>query len=151
MKCAGNLLIAVQCKGRKFQFQHIGFSHEVNILMDNKTGNITGPRNHVPMNLEKEFDATSPYLYKAIATGQTLKPAELKWYQINDAGQEEVYFIMLFEGVKVAGVNPGVTNTKLAAMSQLNHAESVGLLYERITWHYTDGNIEFTDSWNEQA
>lgn len=57
----------------------------------------------------------------------------------------------MLEGVKVVGVNPGMANTKLVAMSQLNHVESIGLLYERITWHYTDGNIKFTDSWNERS
>ncbi|MBB5499555.1 type VI secretion system Hcp family effector [Paraburkholderia sp. MM5384-R2] len=103
------------------------------------------------MNLEKEFDASSPYLYKAVATGQSLQSAELKWYRINDAGQEEVYLVMLQEGVRVVGVNPGMANAKISAMSQLNHVESVGLLYERITWHYIDGNIKFTDSWSERS
>ena len=103
------------------------------------------------MSIEKEFDAASPYLYKAVAKGQTLKSAELKWYRINQAGQEEVYFIMLIEGVKVTGVNPGMPNTKIAGMSQVNHMEAVSLMYERITWHYTDGNVKFTDAWNERS
>jgi type VI secretion system secreted protein Hcp len=103
------------------------------------------------MSLEKEFDASSPYLYKAASTGQTLQSAVLKWYRINDAGQEEEYFIMLMEGVKVVGVNPGMANTKLAGLSQLNHVEAVSLMYDRITWHYTDGNIKFTDSWSERS
>ncbi|WP_322062546.1 Hcp family type VI secretion system effector [Paraburkholderia sp. J63] len=141
----------VTVQGREGSIEVIGFGHGVNLPVDNKTGDITGSRTHAPMHLEKEFDAASPYLYKAVSKGQTLKSAELKWYRINDAGQEEVYFIMLMEGVKVAGVNPGMANTKLAGMSQLNHVESVSLLYDRITWHYTDGNIKFTDSWNERS
>jgi type VI secretion system secreted protein Hcp len=71
------------------------------------------------MSIEKEFDAASPYLYKAVANGQTLQSAELRWYRINDAGQEEEYFSMLLEGVKVTGVNPGMPNTRLAGMSQI--------------------------------
>jgi type VI secretion system secreted protein Hcp len=35
-------------------------------------------------------------------------------------------------------------------MSQLNHTESISMMYDRITWHYVDGNIKFTDSWNER-
>ncbi|HTI18646.1 MAG TPA: type VI secretion system tube protein TssD, partial [Trinickia sp.] len=88
--------------------------------------------------------------YKAVAKGQTLQSAELKWYRINNAGQEQVYFIMLLEGVKITGINPGMTNTKLVEMSALNHAESVSMMYERITWHYTDGNIKYTDTWDER-
>ena len=102
------------------------------------------------MSIEKEFDASSPYLYKAVSKGQTLQSAELKWYKINDAGQERVYFIMFLEGVKITGVNPGMTNTKLSETSSLNHTEAVSIMYNRITWHYTDGNIRYTDSWNER-
>ncbi|GAB3627003.1 Hcp family T6SS protein CtsH1 [Pandoraea terrae] len=57
---------------------------------------------------------------------------------------------MLLEDVKITGVNPGMANTKVMSMSQLNHMESVSMMYERITWHYTDGNIKFTDAWNDR-
>jgi len=142
---------SVTVQDREGSIEIIGFGHGVNLPIDSKTGSITGSRNHSPMHIEKEFDTSSPYLYKAVATGQSLKSAELKWYRINYAGKEEEYFIMLLEGVKVVGVNPGMANTKLSGMSQLNHVESIGLMYERITWHYKDGNIKFTDSWNERS
>jgi Hemolysin-coregulated protein (uncharacterized) len=32
-----------------------------------------------------------------------------------------------------------------------NHLEVVELRYEKITWKHCDGNIMFTDSWNERA
>ncbi|WP_408599903.1 Hcp family type VI secretion system effector [Paraburkholderia heleia] len=127
----------------------VGFSHGLNLPVDSSTGKITGARSHSSMRIEKEFDAASPYLYKAVAKGQTLKSAELKWYRINHASQEEVYFIMLIEGVKITGVNPGMANEK-SSDSQTNHIELVSLMYDRITWHYTDGNIQFTDDWNER-
>lgn len=53
---------------------------------DNMTGKITGMRVHSALVFEKEFDSSSPHLYKAVAKGQTLKSAEFKWYKINDAG-----------------------------------------------------------------
>jgi type VI secretion system secreted protein Hcp len=142
---------SVTVQGREGSIEVVGFSHGLNLPVDSNTGKITGARSHSPMSIEKEFDAASPYLYKAVAKGQTLKSAELKWYRINQAGQEEVYFIMLIEGVKVTGVNPGMPNTKIAGMSQVNHMEAVSLMYERITWHYTDGNVKFTDAWNERS
>jgi type VI secretion system secreted protein Hcp len=142
---------SVTVQGREGSIEVVGFSHGVNLPVDSNTGKITGARSHSPMSIEKEFDAASPYLYKAVAKGQTLKSAELKWYRINQAGQEEVYFIMLIEGVKVTGVNPGMPNTKIAGISQVNHMEAVSLMYERITWHYTDGNVKFTDAWNERS
>lgn len=142
---------SVTVQGREGSIEVIGFSHGLNLPVDGSAGKITGTRSHSAMCIEKEFDATSPYLYKAVAKGQTLKSAELKWYRINDAGQEKPYFIMLLEGVKVTGINPGMPNMKLDSMSQINHLESVLLMYERITWHYLDGNIKFTDVWNERT
>ncbi|MGF6701454.1 type VI secretion system Hcp family effector [Paraburkholderia sp. MM5496-R1] len=58
--------------------------------------------------------------------------------------------MMTLEGVKVCGISPGMANTKLAQASALNHVESVSMMYDRITWHYLDSNIKYTDSWNER-
>lgn len=81
--------------------------------------------------------------------GQTLKSAEIKWYRISDAGQEVEYFNMLFEGVKIVSVLPGMANIK-ASSGQTNHVESVAMMYEKVTWRYTDGNIQHSDAWNER-
>lgn len=135
---------------REGSIEIIGFSHGLNIPVDRSNGKITGTRSHSPIVIEKEFDSSSPYLYKAVAKGQTLQSAEIRWYRINSAGQEESYFVMLLEGVKVTGVNPGMPNTKLSGMSAVNHMESVSLMYNRITWFYVDGNIRYTDDWNER-
>jgi len=141
---------SVDIHKREGSIEIIGFSHGVNLPVDGSNGKITGTRSHSPVSLEKEFDSSSPYLYKAVATGQTLKSAEIRWYKINDAGQEEVYFVMFLEGVKVTGVNPGMPNAKYGGLSQVNHMESVSLMYDKITWRYTDGNVEYRDAWNER-
>lgn len=57
---------------------------------------------------------------------------------------------MLLEGVKITGINPGMANAKLTATTALNHTESVSMMYDRITWHYTDGNVKYSDSWAER-
>lgn len=101
------------------------------------------------MLVEKEIDSSSPYLQRAVATGQTLKSAEIRFYQINHAGQEVCYYIIALENVKVTGVNTSVPNVKTSS-SQLNHIENVSLQYEKITWRYVDGNVQFSDAWNER-
>lgn len=136
-------------QGREGSIEVVGFSHGLNLPVDGQNGKITDARVHSPMNIEKEFDAASPYLYRAVAKGQTLKSAELRWYRINDAGQEQLYFTMLLENVKVTGINPGMPNIKGDDLG-VNHVESISLMYERITWNYADGNIKFTDSWLER-
>ena len=80
--------------------------HNLYIPTDNNTGKLTGTRIHTPFLFTKEIASSSPYLYKAVTTGQTLKSAEFKWYRINDAGQEVEYFNTKLENVKVVKVNP---------------------------------------------
>jgi len=102
------------------------------------------------MMIEKEVDSSTPYLYKAAATGQTLKSAEIKFYHINDAGQEVCYHTVFMENVKITGVNCAVPNVKLTGNDKMNHVESVSIQYEKITWRIVDGNIQHTDAWNER-
>lgn len=125
-----------------------GVQHLLSIPTDNNTGKLTGMRQHAPFMFEKEIDSTSPYLYKAVATGQTLKEAEIKWYRISDAGQEEEYFNILLEDVKVISISPIMHDTRNCPGT--GHMESVALRYAKITWKYVDGNIQYTDAWNER-
>ncbi|WP_455845203.1 Hcp family type VI secretion system effector [Pantoea agglomerans] len=108
-----------------------GVQHLLSIPTDNNTGKLTGTRQHAPFMFEKEIDSASPYLYKAVATGQTLKEAEIKWYRISDAGQEEEYFNILMEDVKVISISPIMHDTRNCPGT--GHMESVALRYAKIT------------------
>lgn len=140
---------SVDVKDREGSIEIIGLTHGLSLPVDTASGKITGPRQHSAMLIEKEVDSSSPYLNRAVATGQTLKSAEIRFYRINDAGQEVCYYIILLENVRVTSVNTSIPNTKVAS-SQMNHVESVCLNYEKITWHFVDGNIKFADAWNER-
>ncbi|NDO80647.1 Hcp family T6SS protein CtsH1 [Citrobacter sp. NCU1] len=142
---------SVDVKNREGSIEVIEFVHSLTIPTDSNSGKLTGTRIHTPVVLVKEFDSSSPYLYKAVTSGQTLKSAEFKWYRINDAGQEEEYFNTKLENVKVVSVAPVMHNVKNPATEKFNHMESIQLRYEKITWTYKDGNIIHSDSWNERA
>ncbi|MGV6397520.1 Hcp family type VI secretion system effector [Pseudomonas caspiana] len=141
---------SVQVLGRQGSIEVLGFGHGLYLPTDSSTGSITGARTHTPMTFEKEFDRATPYLYKAVAKGQTLTSAEFKWYTINEGGEEEEYFNMLLENVKVVAVCPVMHDCKDPSMAKHNHMESISLRYEKITWKHCDGNIIFSDSWNER-
>lgn len=97
-----------------------------------------------------DHDASSPYLYKAVTTGQTLKTAEFKFYRINDAGQEVEYFNITLDNVKLVRVAPLMHDIKDPSREKHNHLERIEFRYEKITWTYKDGNIIHSDSWNER-
>ncbi len=86
-------------------------------------------------------------LYRALSTGKTLRSATIKMYQINEAGLEQEYFNIILEGVKLTSITPDLypgSNTG-------THLETILLRYAQITWKHCDGNILYTDSWNERA
>lgn len=142
---------SVSMHSREGSIEVLEFLHSVTTRTDSSTGRLTGTRVHSPMAFVKEFDASSPYLYKAVSSGQTLKSAEFKWYKINDAGQEEEYFNFMLENVRVVAVAPIMHNVKIPANDIFGHMESVQLSYEKITWTFKDGNIIYSDSWVERA
>lgn len=132
LKDDGGALIkgGVDVKGREYSIEVKGFHHNLMIPTDNATGKVTGTRMHSPMLVVKDFDCSSPYIYKAVATGQNLESAEIKWYRINDAGQEVEYFNMMLEGVRVVSISPTMASPEDC---NSNHLETVELRYEKIT------------------
>ncbi|MEB7598586.1 Hcp family type VI secretion system effector [Raoultella terrigena] len=147
LKDDGGALIkgGVDVLNRESSIEIKGFHHNLMIPTDNATGKVTGTRMHSPMLLVKEFDYSSPYLYKAVSTGQNLTSAEIKWYKINDAGQEVEYFNMFLEEVRIVSISPSMASPD---NPNENHMETLELRYEKITWKHCDGNIMHTDAWN---
>ena len=54
---------------------------------------------------------------------------------------------MLMEEVKIFFINSVMMNT--VSCTAKNHLENIELHYEEITWKYCDGNVMYSDSWNE--
>jgi type VI secretion system secreted protein Hcp len=104
--------------------------NSLTISTDPMTGKVTGTRQHSPFQFTKELDSSSPYLFKAAATGQTLKSAEFRFYHINDAGQEVEYYRITLENVKVISVSLVMHDTR--GCPGTGHMEEVALNYEKI-------------------
>lgn len=133
--------------GREGSIEVLSLTHAVHAPTDAVTGRLIGSRSHRPLTIEKEIDRSSVLLNLAVARGQTLSSAELKFYRANDAGREEEYYNITMRNVKVVSVSPKVPNIKEIATAHRNHFEIVELRYEEITWSYLDGNLRFKDAW----
>lgn len=122
-------------------------THNVAIPTDGHTGRLTGTRVHSPIVMQKEFDRTTPLLFRALCEGRTFKTATIKMYHILEAGLEVEYFNIHLENVKIASITPSLLPTGLTS----THLENIQLRYEAITWKYTEGNIIYKDQWNAQV
>jgi len=136
--------------GREGSIEVQSFGHGLSVPYDGNTGKLTATRVHNLMNIEKEFDKSSPYLYRAVATSEKLQRAIIRWYQTGHAGMEEEFFQMILEDVRITGIHPNMQNFKHPEGLLSTPVESVGLIYNKITWKYLSGNIQYTDVWNSQ-
>ena len=123
------------------------FSHGVTIPVDPNWGKLTGTRIHQPVTIVKEFDQTTPLLYRAVCEGRTMKKATIKMYRILETGIEAEYFNIILENVKFTTVAPFLSPGGMSS----THLETLELRYEAITWKYTEGNIIYRDSWNDRC
>jgi type VI secretion system secreted protein Hcp len=107
---------SVDVTGREGSIECVGMQHDLFIPTDDATGaatgTATGTRQHEAYTFEKLIDSSSPLLYKALTTGRPLAKAEFKFYRINYNGQEENYFTVTLENVKVCHVVPVMYDTK---------------------------------------
>ena len=123
------------------------FSHGVTIPVDPSWGKLTGTRVHRPITIVKEFDQTTPLLYRAVCEGRTMKKATIKMYRILESGIEAEYFKIILENVKFTTVAPYLSPGSMTS----THLETPELRSEAITWKYTEGNILYRDSWNDRC
>lgn len=64
---------------------------------------------------------------------------------------EEEYFRVSLENARVLEVEPLLLDVKNDKWAKHNHLEYIDMGYEKITWHYLDGNIIHTDTWKERS
>lgn len=104
---AGNLVKgSVDINGREGSIEIVEFMHAIELPTDDRTGKITSKRIHGDYAIIKELDSSSPYLYQGVTTGQRFQKAELKFYQINENGQEVEYFRTTLENVRINEIEP---------------------------------------------
>ena len=65
------------------------------------------------------------------------------------APQRVVTNCHVIQDARVVSIRPYMPDVDNPAFEQYKHMEEVAFRYEKITWKYLDGNIEWTDSWKE--
>jgi len=141
---------SVDIHGREGSIEIVELMHNVELPTDPLTGKITAKRIHCDYALIKELDSSSPYLYQGVSSGRKFKQAVLKFYRINYNGQEEEYFRVTMDNVRVNEIEQFMFDIKDPTFEKHNHLEAFYLAYEKITWHYLDGNIIHSDSWDHK-
>ncbi len=92
----------------------------VEIPCDALSGKLTGTRIHTDLAFEKETDASSVWLYRALTMGG-IPRATFSFFRINDGGQEEEYFRIHLEKVIIDEFTSFFTGPGSAVRIKRNH------------------------------
>jgi len=137
-------------KGREGTILVTGFGHRVYMASDKLTGRPTANATHDKFVVLKEYDKSSPKLYKALTRGERFKEVVLKWYRITPQGKQEHYFTQKLENAIIVAIEPKMENTRDPAKEAFTHMEEVSFNYDKITWTYETDGIAADASWTEQ-
>jgi len=134
-------------QGREGSILVQALNHDVFIPRDPQSGQPTGKRVHNPMTITKVFDASSPKLFQALSTGERFKTVELKFFRINETGNEEHYYTIKLENAILVSVKSYYPNCLDASFGSYGHMEDLSFTYEKIIWTWQPDGIEAEDSW----
>jgi type VI secretion system secreted protein Hcp len=104
----------------------------------------TGRRKYNPIIIHKAIDRTTPRLTQALVENKTVT-AIFRFYRPDADGNLENYFTIELHEAWIASVshtNPDASN---AATRDLPETEEVSFVFQRITWRFEDGGIEYED------
>lgn len=139
-------------KGKKQHEDEIlaqGFKHVVAKPTDPSSGQPAGPRVHKPLTIIKEFDKSSPLLYNALVTGETMKTCELKWYRTAREGNEEHYFTIALTNAVIVDITAYMPNCMDKNNRDFGHLEDVSFAFQKIEWRHEISGTSGLDDYSE--
>jgi type VI secretion system secreted protein Hcp len=144
----GDIKGSVTQKGREGKIMVIAFDHEVLSPTDPSRGQAAGKRQHKPFMITKEIDRSTPLLYKALVTNETLTKWELQCFGVKATGQEVNIYTVKLTNSKISGIHSFMLNNKVPENSKMPLMEEVSFVYEKIEWTWVAGSITATDDWD---
>ncbi len=135
--------------GREGAIEVLSSSYGVSQPVDPHTGRMSGTRQHEPYIIHKDIDKLSPLLAIYVCEGHRLQKAEIRYYEINDAGIEREVYRVTMQNVVIMSVN--ANHTYIPGSNKHNMIETVGLRYSGIEWFFVDGMIKYSDTWSKPA
>ena len=124
------------------------FTHTVTVPKDPQSGQPTGQRVHQGFSITKVYDKSSPMLYQALATGEQIKKATIKWYRTAPTGEQEHYFTTEVEDALITNISAWMPNALRPDSASLTHMETVDFSYKQVSWTHEKAGTSGSDSWD---
>jgi type VI secretion system secreted protein Hcp len=134
--------------GRENSIECVAFSQEVYPQQDRTSGLPTGRRQYEPIRIIKRIDKSSPLLMKALCNNEVVEGI-FRFYRPNliDGSTQQHYTIRVTGG-RIVGARTWRPNVLDEAAANQPELEEISIVFNTITWTYTNGGIEHQDSVN---
>lgn len=112
----------------------------------------TGRRQHQPVLIRKRIDKSSPMIAKALVNNEVIEGV-FKFFRPRPTGDgttEQFYTVTIAKG-RVASQRMFNPDSLVPARSTEPAQEEITFVFGTITWTYTDGGIEYQDTWDANA
>jgi type VI secretion system secreted protein Hcp len=143
----GKIEGSCKVKGHEGKILIQAVDHVIEIPKNAQTGLPAGKRIHLPMNVTKEIDKSSPKLFQALTSGEHMKDVTLEYYRITPKGTEEKYYTVKLENAILTNMRAWTPNCLDAVQKGMGHMEDLAFTYEKVTWTFEPDGIEAEDSW----
>ena len=141
-----------QRKGRDGLIELLGFSHDVEIPLQQGSQIASGRAMHRPIEIRKAIDKSSPKLMQAMCTKELLSEVEFRWYRFNQQGQEALYYKIQLKQALILKICSWTPDAQIKDQEHLQFMETIWLGYESIIWSWgVDGNVEYEASWFQET
>jgi type VI secretion system secreted protein Hcp len=137
-------------EGHDDEFMVQAFEHKIFIPRDVQSGQPSGTRLHQPLTITKMFDKSSPLLYQALVTGESLT-CRIRWFRTSAEGTQEHYFTHELQGAAVVDMESIMPNCQDPSHAHFTHLERCSFSYSTITWTHEIAGIEGNDDWRMNA
>jgi type VI secretion system secreted protein Hcp len=122
------------------QIKVLAFDHLIEVPGDIVSGQTTGRPVHRALRITKLFDRSSPLLYQAMITGETLSEVEISWYRTAVVGGEELYYRTMLEGARIVQIRDLMADCRDMDKSRSSHMQEVDFCYDTISWSHEISN-----------
>ncbi len=126
------------------------YAFDMNAIVprDPNSGAVIGTRRHQPSSFLKPLDKSSPLLWQALSTGETLE-VEMKFWRTSLAGAQEHYFTIHYtDAVLVDGkiilpdINDDTNNSR-------GDQEKFSFTYRKVEWTHEKAGTSASDDWRK--
>jgi type VI secretion system secreted protein Hcp len=148
----GTINGSVTQKGRENSILIHSFSHEIDSPRDVASGLPTGKRMHKPFYFMKEVDRSSPLLWNALTTNETLTTCQIQFWSTSAAnGVETQVYTVTLTNASIASMEQSMPSNVDPSTAKLSLQEEISLVYQKIQWTWTDGGVTASDDWTAPA